>query len=195
MLVWLLYLAEHTHKVGIGKTSNYHTLAGSVEAYANRIGVSHFDCKRGYKGLVRVAFDSPLGKSPLFLADKPDLVRLTKPGIGVLSQLATRPQYASQIKSSIGARKETEIEWFPVNVKPDARVSLKTSSPRGVTEPYSIEVEAAFTCERCHGMVAHSYSMEWRTQEFDVITATCPGCSLVWQHFKGHPYSRPTPAA
>ncbi len=193
MTIWLLYLAEHPHKVGIGKTSDYHTLEGSVSAYAGKHDLDPFNPRKGYKELCRTQFHSPVGTQTFFLEDKPDLVRLTKMAIGILTRLATSNDLRMRTLEQLGVRPVVPERWFPVTVKPEAPVLMSTTTPHPGQEPFTMRVNASYLCERCGSRVAHSYEMEWRTDEWVTVRSRCPVCALEWEHMKGFPYGRPTP--
>ncbi len=194
MIVWLLFLAEKRKKVGIGKTSDFDTQRGSVEAFAKGYGLVGFDARSGYRRLTRVEFTSPVGKDKLFRGDKPGILRLTRIGIGVLQYLSTNPAWRGEILLELGADIPDVKEWFPVPIKPDAPIQMMTTSPRPKAEPYTIQVTATFTCDRCNNLVQHQYDLLWRTEEWMEVAVICGECGTMWQHWKGYPYQAPQPA-
>lgn len=203
--VWILYLAGN-RMVGVGKTSDFHTLAGSVEARAKDLGFDDFDkgqVRDGYDNIsTKVVRDASGNSDTINNKDKPNIVRLSTLGKKLMAKVDNNDEIDFVIKEEIDADVDIPTKpWWPVGeCSPDNAVYIRTDEDKevlGVDESH-IHVTASFDCLRCSDPVKHDYEVKledgipvngWSR----FVEVQCTNCGQVWEHLCGNPHQQPSP--
>lgn len=201
--LWILYLAGNTD-VGVGKTSDYHTLESSVRAYAQNQGLEDPGIptiKEGYSNISRkVVMDADGNRDVINDQHKPHIVCLTPLGKGLMMTVETEDQIENSLKEDLGMEvEEPQTPWWPGDGPRESfAVSLHTYADRSVLQESvsEIEAKAIFDCPRCGEEIENEFVLT--LQEGNIVegwdrfpTVECPNCETEYKHSAADPHREP----
>lgn len=201
--LWVLYLAGNTD-VGVGKTSDYHTLKSSVRIYPQNHGLSDPGVpivREGYENLCRkTVVDAEGNQGPINNKHKPNIVSLTPLGKGLMKTLDNDDRIKESVKQLIGIdADQPQDPWWPgQGPLESAEVFLHTSADRSVLDEGEciIDAKAEFNCPRCGTEIENEFQLPLTNGQIvegwgRFIEADCDSCEATWQHSAADPHHEP----
>lgn len=201
--LWILYLAGNTD-VGVGKTSDYHTLRNSVRSYAQDQGLDdpgHPTVKNGFANISRkVVVDSDGNRDTINNEHKNHIVSLTSLGKGLMNTVHNDDQIENALKESIEIEvDEPQDPWWPEDGPQDSfNVFLHTYADRTVLREDHAEIEAhaIFDCPCCGEQVENDFELTLQDgyivegwQRFPEVE--CANCNNTYNHSAANPHYTP----